>query len=69
MVTLFFIIIAYSIRGRFIGENATWSCKAFYYLACACFTPLIGPWFYKLIIESRPADPDEPSSGVFPYVG
>ena len=69
MVTLLFIIIAYAIRKRFLPEGATRGDKVLYYALSVYMTPLLGPWFFKVIINSKPADPKEPSSTVWPYVG
>lgn len=69
MITTLFLIIAFCIRKRFVRENACWSDKLLYYVFSVVFTPLLGPWLYKMIFDSKIADPDEPSTGVFPYVG
>ena len=66
MVTLTFLIIAYAIRKRFLPEDATRADRVLYYVFSVCFTPLIGPWFYKILAETEPAKPNETSSGVFP---
>lgn len=66
MVTLTFLIIAYAIRKRFLHEGTSSGDKVLYYVFSVCFTPLIGPWFYKILAESEPAEPNESSSGVFP---
>lgn len=69
MVTLTFLIIAYAIRKRFLPEDATRADRVLYYVFSVCFTPLIGPWFYKILAETEPAKPNETSSMIWPYVG
>ena len=65
MVTLTFILIAYFIRKRFLPEDATRGDKFLYYIFSVVMTPLFGPRFFKSLIESKPSDPSEPSSGVY----
>jgi hypothetical protein len=69
MITLIFLLIAYCIRNKYLSENARWYDKVLYYVSCVFLTPLFGPWFYKLLTEGRPADPDEEDSDVYPYIG
>lgn len=54
MVTLTFLIIAFLIRKRFLQANASTFDKVCYYSISVCLTPLIGPWLYKMIAESKP---------------
>jgi hypothetical protein len=68
MVTLLFILIAYAIRKRYLPEDATRGDKVLYYVFSVVATPLFGPWFFRKLMESKPADPNEPSSGVFNFV-
>ena len=65
MVTLTFILIAYAIHKRFLPEDATKGDKILYYILSVVMTPLFGPWFFKSMMESKPSDPNEPSSGVY----
>jgi len=68
MVTLLFILIAYAIRKRYLPEDATRGDKMLYYVFSVVATPLFGPWlFKKLIVESKPADPNEPSGVLWSY--
>ena len=69
MVTLTFLIIAYAIRKRFLPEGTTRADRMLYYALSVVMTPLLGPWFFKNLMESKPADPNEPSSMIWPYVG
>lgn len=59
MVTLTFLIIAYAIRKRFLAEDASRGDKVLYYLFSVVMTPLIGPWFFKVLIESKAMTPEE----------
>ncbi len=68
MITLF-LIIAFCIRKRFVRENACWSDKLLYYGFSVVLTPLFGPRLYKSIIEAPPADPNEPSTGIYSSIG
>jgi len=68
MVTLLFILIAYAIRKRYLPEDATREDKVLYYIFSVVATPLFGPMFFKKLIESKPADPNEPSTVVFNFV-
>lgn len=68
MVTLTFILIAYLIRGRFLPEEATRGDKVLYYAASIVMTPIFGPWFFKILIESKSSDRHEPGSHVFPNI-
>jgi len=61
MVTLLFILIAYAIRKRYLPEDATRGDKALYYIFSVVMTPLVGPWIFKIIINSKPSDPGKPS--------
>ena len=61
MVTLLFILIAYAIRKRYLPEDATRGDKVLYYIFSVIATPLFGPWFFKIIINSKPSDPNKPS--------
>lgn len=65
MITLF-LIIAFCIRHRFVAEDARWYDKAFYYILSVVFTPLIGPWIYRMLYESEYCSDEEHSSGIFP---
>lgn len=65
MVTTLFLIIAFCIRKRFIAADTKRSDKILYYLFSVCLTPLVGPWVFKLITDGEPADPNEPSTGVY----
>lgn len=69
MVTLLFILIAYMVRKRFLSEDATRGDKVLYYCFSVVMTPLIGPWFYKMLIESEPEDNHRPGSGICTYAG
>ena len=69
MVTLPFLIIAYVIRQRFLPEGTSRADRVLYYTLSVFMTPLLGPWFFKVLIESKSADPDESSSMIWPYVG
>lgn len=69
MLTLTFLIIAYAIRKRFVPEGTSRADRVLYYVLSVVMTPLFGPWFFKMLIESKPADPEEPSSTIWPYVG
>lgn len=53
MVVLVFLLIAYSIRHKFLRENTPNADKALYYAFCVFMTPLFGPWVYKMIVESK----------------
>lgn len=66
MVTLMFILIAYAIRKRFLSEDAATGDKVLYYVFSVVMTPLFGPWFFRNLMKSKPADPNEPSSMIFP---
>ena len=61
MVTLLFILIAYAIRKRYLPEDATRVDKALYYIFSVVMTPLVGPWIFKIIINSKPSGPGKPS--------
>ena len=61
MVTLLFILIAYAIQKRYLPEDATRGDKVLYYIFSVVATPLLGPWFFKIIINSKPSDPNKPS--------
>ncbi len=69
MIILTFILIAYVIRKRFLPDDAKRMDMVLYYVSCVFLTPLFGPWFYKLLTEGMPADPDEEDSDVYPYIG
>ena len=69
MITLTFILIAYAIRRRFLNENAKWYDKTFYYVLSVCLTPLLGPWLYKMLNNSKACSDNEHRPGVFQYVG
>ena len=69
MITLTFILIAYVIRKRFLYEDASFGDKVMYYGFSVIMTPIFGPWFFKKLIDSKPADPNKKSTGIFPYVG
>ncbi len=68
MFTLF-LFIAFCIRKRFIREDACWSDKLLYYGFSVALTPLIGPWTFKMLYDSKPSTEEEHRPGVFPYIG
>jgi len=68
MVAVLFIIIAFAIRRRFVAEGAKWYDKAFYYGLSVVFTPLFGPWIYRILYGSEPCADSEHRSGIFPPV-
>ena len=68
MITLF-LIIAFCIRKRFVREDACWSDKLLYYGFSVVFTPLIGPWAYEMVCNSKVCSEEEHKSGILPYVG
>lgn len=67
MITLF-LIIAFCIRKRFVKEDACWSDKLLYYGLSVVFTPLIGPWVYEMICNSKAmTEEEERSTGRYGY--
>ncbi|MBQ9508286.1 MAG: hypothetical protein IJR53_02565 [Bacteroidales bacterium] len=58
MITLF-LIIAFCIRKHFVREDACWSDKLLYYGFSVVFTPLIGPWVFKMLYDSEPCTDEE----------
>ena len=62
MLTLTFLIIAFLIRKRFLRADAPIFNKLCYYSISVYLTPLIGPWLYKEIAESKPTPESERSS-------
>jgi hypothetical protein len=62
MITLF-LIIAFLIRKNFLPKNATTSDKVLYYIFSVTMTPLIGPFFAKMLLESEFSDHDDDSGG------
>lgn len=71
MVTLMFILIAYAIRKRFLPEDATRGDKVLYYIFSVVMTPLIGPFIFKILIESKsyPNNDNEDHSVIGTYPG
>lgn len=71
MVTLMFILIAYAIRKRFLPEDATRGDKVLYYIFSVVMTPLIGPFIFKILIESKsyPNNDNEDNSVIGTYPG
>ena len=59
MHVIIFIIIAYALRHRFLDEDANSYEKIMYYGACAVFSPLVGPFFYKYIYKDPKPNLDE----------
>lgn len=59
MVTMTFLFIAWLIRKRFVPEGTSRGDKVFYYLCSVAMTPLFGPWFFKVLIESKAMSPEE----------
>ncbi len=69
MITLF-LIIAFCIRKRFVRENAGLDDKVFYYALNVILTPLIAPWIYRMIYDSKTEDENEDISPLYyTYVG
>jgi len=68
MVTLLFILIAYAIRKRYLPEEATYGDKLIYYAASIVLTPLLGPYFFKILVDSKSSDDHKPGSHVFPNI-
>jgi len=68
MVTLTFLFIAWLIRKRFVPEGTSRGDKVLYYLFSVTMTPLFGPWFFKVLIESKHTSHKDPCGGVYPYV-
>ncbi len=58
MITLF-LIIAFCIRKRFVRENACWSDKLLYYGFSVALTPIIGPWAYEMVCNSKAMTEEE----------
>lgn len=53
MITLFFLIIALAMSPFFLKKKDTVGNKVIYFIMCVVFTPLIGPFIYKFIINSK----------------
>lgn len=51
MITLS-LIIAYLLRNKFVPKNAARADKIIYYVCCVGLTPIFGPLFFKILIES-----------------
>ncbi len=51
MITLS-LIIAYLLRNKFVPKNAARADKIIYYVCCVGLTPILGPFFFKILIES-----------------
>ena len=69
MITLF-LIIAFCIRKRFVREDAGLGDKVFYYALNVILTPLIAPWIYRMIYDSKTEDENEDISPLYyTYVG
>lgn len=61
MITLF-LIIAFCIRKHFVREDAGLGDKVFYYALNVMLTPLIAPWVYRMIYDSKTEDYNEDTS-------
>lgn len=59
MVTLIFLLIAYSIRHKFLQRDTPRADKILYYVFSVFMTPIFGPWIYKMIAESKAMSKEE----------
>ncbi len=66
MITLTFLFIAYLMRRRFMADDTPRADRVLYYLFSVVMTPLLGPWFFKVLVNSKTADPNKPNKGIFP---
>ena len=58
MITTLFLIIAIIMSPFFIKKDHTFGDKVIYFIMSVVFTPLIGPFIYKFIINSKAAKAD-----------
>jgi len=63
MLTLTFLIIAFLIRKRFLQADASTFDKVCYYAVSVIFTPLVGPWIHKMVVEGKAMPADDPRCG------
>lgn len=65
MITITFLLIAYLMRNKFLPEGISINIKIWYYVFCVSFTPVIGPFIFKLLLEQISADDDSDESSPF----
>lgn len=58
MIATLFLIIALAMSPFFLKKKDTVGDKVIYFIMSVVFTPLIGPFIYKFIINSK-ADKDD----------
>ncbi len=64
MITITFLIIAFLMRGFFIQKKDPWGDRLLYYLLSVALTPLIGPFLYKIMRDTKAKNDDDPSSNI-----
>lgn len=53
MIATLFLIIAYLRRKQFLSNITSTRGKAAYYVLNVAFTPIFGPFFFRLLYESK----------------